>query len=184
MYPPHSEEWSLQQQSCVQHLHEGVEGVTSLLCQFSQGQMSTGREKSIALQDSLTQSQINTKQFQVNEQDPHVLGCVWVGVGVLFSFFVQESLVSTTDTLLTATLWPLLTGLSNQLALQSSLLTQSTASIRTQVRWHATLYHIIHMTQVLYVSIHVCNGSWLQSGLGTEWWVGYIILSTFTDRLT
>ena len=46
---------------------------------------------------------------------------------------MQESLVSTADSLLTASLSPLLTGLNEHLALQSSLLSQSTASLRTQV---------------------------------------------------
>lgn len=49
----------------MQSLHEGVEGVVSLLHQFSQSQMSAVRERSSAVQDSLTQSQTDTKQFQV-----------------------------------------------------------------------------------------------------------------------
>ena len=65
MYPFSSEEWSSQQQDCVQCLHGGVEGVMSLLRQFSQEQTRVGRERSSAMQDSLTHCQTSTKQFQV-----------------------------------------------------------------------------------------------------------------------
>lgn len=111
----------------MQSLHEGVEGLASLLRQFSQSQTSVVRERSSAVQDSLTQSQTNTKQFQVTLQSTLV-----TVYSTLLPLSVQESLFSTTDHL-AVTLQPLLTGLSNQLALQSSLLSQSIAGIRTQV---------------------------------------------------
>ena len=59
------EEWSREQQGCVQHLLEGVEGVLTLLSQFSRGQMSVGRERDSELQSSIAQSQTTTKHFQV-----------------------------------------------------------------------------------------------------------------------
>ena len=56
--------------------------------------------------------------------------------------YAQESLVSTADNLLTVALRPLLTGLSEQLALQSSLLSQSTASLKTQVTQCWAVFHV------------------------------------------
>ena len=49
---------------------------------------------------------------------------------------LQESLECAADSLLTATLTPFLAGLCSQLALQSSLLTKSTTSLREQVSQH------------------------------------------------
>lgn len=67
----------------------------------------------------------------------------------LLPLSVQESLFSTTDHL-AVTLQPLLTGLSNQLALQSSLLSQSIAGIRTQVSSASQTAH------KMIVHVHVC----------------------------
>lgn len=66
-----SDVWKTQQQGCVQSLHEGVEGLVSLLRQFSQSQTSAVRERSRVVQDSLTQSQTDTKQFQVTSYSLH-----------------------------------------------------------------------------------------------------------------
>ena len=112
----------------MQSLHEGVEGLASLLRLFSQSQTSVVRERSSAVQDSLTQSQTNTKQFQVT----FIQSTLVTIYSTPLPLSVQESLFSTTDHL-AVTLQPLLTGLSNQLALQSSLLSQSITGIRTQV---------------------------------------------------
>ena len=57
----------------------------------------------------------------------------------LFCLLLQENLVSAADGVLTVTLAPFLAGLCSQLALQSSLLTQSTASLREQVSHHRLL---------------------------------------------
>ena len=62
-----AEEWSSEQQGCVQGIQEGLEGVVSLLRQFSHHQTSGGRQRTSHMQDSLTQSQSNVRQFQVNE---------------------------------------------------------------------------------------------------------------------
>jgi kinesin family protein 11 len=118
------EEWSSEQQGCVQGIQEGLEGVVSLLRQFSHHQTSGGRQRTSHMQDSLTQSQSNVRQF-------------------------QENLVSAADGVLTVTLAPFLAGLCSQLALQSSLLTQSTASLREQVSHHKLL-----------LSEHCCMTDW------------------------
>ena len=60
-----SEEWSREQQSCVKQLQEGVNGVLSLLCEFSRRQMNVGRERNSDLQDSITHTQTTAKNFQV-----------------------------------------------------------------------------------------------------------------------
>ena len=106
----------------------------SLLQQFSQGQTRVGRERSSAVQDSLTHYQTSSKHFQVTGQ--HLLGSHSAFEIRSFTLATQESLVSTADSLLTMALRPLLTGLSKQLTLQSSLLSQSTASLKTQVTQH------------------------------------------------
>ena len=151
-----SEEWSSQQQDCVQHLHDGVEGVMSLLQQFSQGQTRVERERSSAVQDSLTHCQTRNKQFQVTGQ--HLLGSHSVFEIQSFTPATQESLVSTADSLLTVALRPLLTGLSEQLTLQSSLLSQSTASLKTQVTQHWAVIscgHLCLSTTMYMYYVHV-----------------------------
>ena len=120
----------------MRHLHEGVEGVTSLLRHFSGRQTSAGRERNSDIQHSISHSQSNTTQFQVTIERNTMCVCVSsLAFNTVHSLVVcvQESLVSTTDALLTATLQPLLTSLSSQLALHSALLSQSTASLRAQV---------------------------------------------------
>ena len=120
----------------MRHLHEGMEGVTSLLRHFSGRQTSAGRERNSDIQHSISHSQSNTTQFQVTIERNTMCVCVSsLAFNTVHSLVVcvQESLVSTTDALLTATLQPLLTSLSSQLALHSALLSQSTASLRAQV---------------------------------------------------
>lgn len=58
-------ECNSEQQECVRRLHDGVEGVTSLLCQFSGRQTSEGRERNSDIVRSISQSQSSTTQFQV-----------------------------------------------------------------------------------------------------------------------
>ena len=125
-----AEEWSSEQQGCVQGIQEGLEGVVCLLRQFSHRQTSGGRQRTRHMQDSLTQSQSDVRQFQVHENSSFRLDVS------LFCLLLQENLVSAADGVLTVTLAPFLAGLCSQLALQSSLLTQSTASLREQVSHH------------------------------------------------
>ena len=74
----------------------------------------------------------------ISEQCPRVSGTCSQQTYLEHSDFMRvcllkERLVSAADGLLTVTLTPFLSGLCSQLALQSSLLTQSTTSLREQV---------------------------------------------------
>ena len=151
-----AEEWSSEQEGCVQGIQEGLEGVVSLLRQFSHRQTSGGRQRTRHMQDSLTQSQSDVRQFQVHENSSFRLDVS------LFCLLSQENLVSAADGVLTVTLAPFLAGLCSQLALQSSLLTQSTASLREQVSHHCpSLSSCLHccnwLSLSLYLSIFSCS---------------------------